>query len=77
MLILSMFLDQKSAKYFLRKTYSNFTLNSKFFNLRPVFPYILTFCVIFDSKIKSLCHADSRHIFGSKIGQALFEKNPF
>jgi hypothetical protein len=29
------------------------------------------------SKIKSLCHADSKHIFRSKIGQVVFEKNAF
>jgi hypothetical protein len=28
-------------------------------------------------KIESLCHADSKHIFGSKIAQVLSEKNAF
>jgi hypothetical protein len=29
------------------------------------------------SKIESHCQADSKHIFESKIGQVLFEKNVF
>jgi hypothetical protein len=29
------------------------------------------------SKIESLCYADSKHIFGSKIVQVLSEKNVF
>jgi hypothetical protein len=51
MLILSIFLNQKSSEYFPRKTYSNLTRNLKFLNLRPVFRYISTLCVIHHMKM--------------------------
>jgi hypothetical protein len=49
-LILSIFLDQKSSKYFPRKTFSNLTRHLQFSCLQPVFQSILTLCVIYDMK---------------------------
>jgi hypothetical protein len=65
MLILSIFFNQKSSNYFLRKTYSNLTRHLQFLNPRPIFWCSLTFCIY--CAIESQCHSDSKHIFDSKI----------
>jgi uncharacterized membrane protein YjgN (DUF898 family) len=50
MLILKKFLYEKLSRYFPRKTCSNLRRQLQFLSPRPIFPSILTLCVIYNVK---------------------------